>query len=76
MVRLKPPCDLRSVEEPSPFDLVGGELSSGGEPVDLLGLAAEDGGELVDGEEGRQHGFHGKLRTISDTPDGFVTGFG
>ena len=54
MVRLEPACDLGLVEEPSSFDLVGGELAAGGEAVDLLGLAAEDRGKLLDGEEGRE----------------------
>jgi len=28
---------------------------TGGEPVDLFGLAAQDGGELIDGEEDRKN---------------------
>lgn len=51
--------DLASVEEAASFDLVGGKQAAGGEPVDLLRLAAQNGGELVDGEEDGE-GAHGE----------------
>jgi hypothetical protein len=53
VLALEPAKELVSLEQPSAFDLVGGELAAGGEPVDLLGLAAEDTGDLVDGQESR-----------------------
>jgi hypothetical protein len=49
---LQPAEELASLDQPSAFDLVGGELAAGCEAVHLLGLAAEDDGEFVDGQEG------------------------
>jgi hypothetical protein len=49
---LEPAGHLGLVEETPPFDLVGGELMTGRESIDLLRLAAQDGCEFVDGEEG------------------------
>lgn len=66
---LEPPRNLGLAEEPATLDLVGGELSAGGKPVDLLGLAAEDSREFVDGEKGRQDSVAHR-RTISDAQDG------
>jgi hypothetical protein len=70
--RLEPAHELAAVEQPAAFDLVRGELAAGGEPVDLLGLAAEDAGELVDGKESRQGslGTHESRGTISAASDG------
>jgi len=72
VLALEPAEELASLEQPSTFDLVGGELAAGGEPVDLLGLAAEDAGDLVDGQESRQRplGIHDSRRTISVASDG------
>jgi transcriptional regulator with XRE-family HTH domain len=72
VLALEPAEELAALEQPSTFDLVGGELSAGGEAVDLLGLAAEDAGDLVDGQESRQGSFgsHDSRGTISAASDG------
>src|SRR5262245_56928531 len=72
VLSLQPAEELASLEQASAFDLVGGELAAGGEPVDLLGLAAEDAGDLVDGQESRQGplGTHNSRGTISAASDG------
>jgi transcriptional regulator with XRE-family HTH domain len=69
---LEPAEELASLDQPSAFDLVGRQLATGGEPVDLLRLAAEDAGELVDGQESRQRplGTHDSCGTISAASDG------
>lgn len=67
----QPADNLGLGEQASALDLVGRELAAGGEPVDLLGLAAEDAGEFIDGEKGRQRPLriqHSE-RTISGAPD-------
>jgi len=72
VLALEPAEELASLEQPSTFDLVRGEFAAGGEPVDLLGLAAEDAGDLVDGQESRQRslGTHDGRGTISAASDG------
>jgi DNA-binding XRE family transcriptional regulator len=72
VLALEPAEELASLEQPSAFDLVRGELSAGGEPVDLLRLATEDAGDLLDGQESRQRslGTHDSCGTISAASDG------
>ncbi len=72
MLALEPAEELAALDQPSAFDLVRGKLAAGGEPIDLLGLAAEDAGELVDGQESRQRplGTHDSRGTISAASDG------
>jgi transcriptional regulator with XRE-family HTH domain len=68
----EPAEELVSLEQPSAFDLVGGELAARSESVNLLRLAAEDAGDLVDGQESRQRilGTHDDRGTISAASDG------